>query len=65
MVKHFNKWDTLRSFIDKDLVDKILVLVGEPWFKSDLASHDLVTNLPWMDTCEGSSSMDQLVEQNA
>lgn len=65
VVKHLDERQPLGGLVDQDLVDEILVLVREPRLESDLASHDLVADLPRVDSCERGPSMDQLVEQNA
>lgn len=64
MVEDFDKGQSLVCFVDEDLVDKVLVLVGQPGLEPDLASHDLVANLPGVHASEGRPTVHQLVQKD-
>lgn len=64
MIEDLDKRQPLICFINEYFIYQILIFLRQPWFKPDLASHDLVANLPWMHSCERSSAMHQLVKQD-
>jgi hypothetical protein len=65
VIENLDERNTLRCLIDQYLVNEVFVLVGESWLESDLSSHDFVADFPRMNTCERSSSMHQLVQQDS
>lgn len=64
VVEYLDKGQSLCSLVNQDLIDEILVLVREARLEPDLPSHDLVADLPWVDSGERGPPVDELVKED-
>ena len=64
VIEYLDEGQSLCGLVNQDLIDKILVLVGEARLEPDLPSHDLVADLPGVHSSERGSPVDKLVKQD-
>lgn len=65
MIKNFYKWKSFGCFINKYFINQIFVLITQTRLKSNLSSHNFITDLSWMNSCERCSTVHQFIQQDS